>query len=136
MIIEKILIKWDPGTGATTIYDWMIAKGNLLKKGEVVAILAQQAVTLKEIEQTVWEFPESVDADELALDIYDVDYPHTMVIDGQEFSIPEGPSLWKTYSVSLAAAPEKGISAWWPMSPKMGPPLPQFLNVTWPWLTA
>ena len=138
MLVRKITMLWEPGTGAPSKIDYMIAEGSLTKDGLTVTTLPNTGVHMVDMDSLVmWELSAPVEADSVVLRLYDVDYPHTVDIDGAQFSIPALDVAWGEYNFKLTPTPElptpSKIESWFPMSPIQGPPLPRFLGLLWPW---
>lgn len=132
MLVKTITMLWEPGTGAPSKIDYMIAEGSLAKDGLTVATLPNTGVHMVDMDSLVmWELSAPVEADEVLLKLYDVDYPHTLDIDGTQFPIPALDVAWGEYNFKLPT-PSK-TESWFPMPPSQGPPLPRFLGLLWPW---
>lgn len=102
MLIQTIKMLWDPGTGAPSQIDYMIAEGFVYKDGEIVSTLEYTGVHMVEVDSLmVWEFEEPIEADLVTVNIYDVDYPHTIDISGVQFPVPAADVEWQQLAFEL-----------------------------------
>ena len=138
MLVQTITMLWEPGTGAPSKIDYMIAEGRLTKEGIAVATLPNTGVHMVDMDSLMmWQLSQPVEADSIVLKLYDVDYPHTVDVNGAQFPIPALNVAWGEYNFKLTTAPKipapSAIQNWYPMPPVQGPPLPRFLRFLWPW---
>lgn len=102
MYVQVIQMVWAPGTGAPDQIDYMIGQGTLLKDGQVVATLPNTGIHMINVDSLIaWDLPQEYEADQIHIELYDVDYPHTLYINGAEFAIPEGNGVWQTFTFDL-----------------------------------
>ena len=106
MKVKQILMKWEPaGLGN----EWIKLNGSLLKEGVKVApisaIFSMSDGTGKYPEPSevvIWEAAEPVYADTVHLDIWDLDEPHTLVINGFSQVLERGlEKEWVDYDIVL-----------------------------------
>ena len=124
MKVKNISMEWKPAEIPETGFlgDGIYAQGTLRKKDGrpvyfkikgVGGFSLQRAIfTLGAgpeapdwafLKYIMWEFDYKVDADILELDVFDANYPHTVLVNDKAFLIDVGIDTWKGYNIKLPA---------------------------------
>ncbi len=120
MLVSSMVIKWGPAIvpEVGSHIDWFRAKGQLLKAGNIVAILPEVVFTIeagpgatRPSEWIPWTFEQVVDADTLVLELYDAEYEHSIVVNDVSFDLLDARhGEWVTYSLVLPLTLESPIN--------------------------
>ena len=103
MLIQTITMLWAPAGIVTDQTDMIIAIGSVVKDGAIVVDLPQVGVPMVNLTSLLmWELPTPIEADSVSLSLYNVDYQHTVDIDGVQFPIEPLDNQWQELSLVLS----------------------------------
>ena len=103
MLIKTITMLWAPAGIVTDQTDMIIAIGSVVKDGAIVVDLPQVGVPMVNLTSLLmWELPTPIEADSVSLSLYNVDYQHTVDIDGVQFPIEPLDNQWQELSLVLS----------------------------------
>ena len=118
MLIQTITMLWAPAGIVTDQTDMIIAIGSVIKDGAIVVDLPQVGVPMVNLTSLLmWELPTPIEADSVSLSLYNVDYQHTVDIDGIQFPIAPLDNQWQELSLVLSTPDSPDLPTPTPDSP-------------------